>query len=51
MEENKTLKKEVDKLKPLVDKFTCSSDKLQMILNNQRRVYDRAGLRYKPSNK
>ena len=31
---NKILKDELDKLKPLVDKFTCSSKKLQIILNN-----------------
>ena len=34
--EKDTLQKEISKLKPIVDKFTLSSEKLQLMLNNQK---------------
>ena len=49
--ENEILKKKVEKLKSLIERFTCNSDKLQMILNSQRKVYDNTGLGYKSNNK
>ncbi len=49
--EKQTLTKELEKYKPLVEKFTYSSEKLNMILNSQRAVFNRAGLGYKPKNK
>ena len=42
--ENKSLKLDVEKYKPIVDKFTYSSEKLNMILNSQRAVFNKAGL-------
>ena len=49
--ENINLKLELDRYKPIVDKFTYSYEKLDMILNSQRAVFNRAGLRYKPNDK
>ena len=49
--ENKSLKLDVEKYKPIVDKFTYSSEKLNMILNSQRAVFNKAGLGYNPNQK
>ena len=49
--ENKNLRLKLDKYKPIVDKFTYSSKKLDMILNSQRAVFNRARLGYNPNNK
>ena len=49
--ENQTLKKEFKKIKSFVKKFTCSSEKLEMLLNNQRDVFNKAGLGFKPQKK
>ena len=39
----------VDKFKPIVDKFTLSSQKLNLILDNQKTVFDKAELGYNPN--
>ena len=44
--DNDLLKKEVKKYKDIVEKFTLSSTKLNMILDNQKAVFDKAGLGY-----
>ena len=49
--EKKALQLEINKLKPIVDKFTISSEKLQLMLNNQKGVFDKAGLGFNPGNK
>ena len=49
--ENQTLKEELKKVKPFVDKFTYSSEKLEMLLNNQRTVFNKAGLGYETQKK
>ena len=51
IQENQNLKDEMNKLKSIVDKFTLSSNKLNMILENQKAIYDKAGLGYKPLKK
>ena len=38
-------------LKPLVDKFICSSEKLRMILNNQKAIYDKTEICYNSNKK
>ena len=50
-EENCGVKEELEKYKPIVEKFTYSSEKLNMILNNQRAVFNKVGLGYKPNQK
>ncbi len=47
VKENLDLKNEVHKYKPIVEKFTQSSEKLNLILSNQRAVFNKAGLGYK----
>ena len=47
-DENKTLKGEIEKLKKMLEKFSTSSKTLDMILNAQRAVYNKAGLGYQP---
>ena len=37
----------MQKIKPFIEKFTYSSEKLNMLLNNQRAVFNKAGLGYK----
>lgn len=44
LEENKFLKKEVEKLKPIVKRFTLSFEKLNILLNNQKLVYNKISL-------
>ena len=45
--ENLALKNELKNVKPFVEKFTYSSEKLDMLLNNQRAIFNKAGLEYK----
>ena len=40
LQENPTLKKEIVNMKPIVKKFTLSAEKLQMILSNQRVIFN-----------
>ena len=49
--ENIILKEEVEKLKPLVDKLTLSSNKLELILKDQRDSNNKAGIGYNSLNK
>ena len=51
IQKNLNLKNKIAKLKPIVEKFTLSSTKLQMILDNQKTVYDKANLGYNPLKK
>ena len=51
IQENQNFKDEINRLKSIVDKFTLSSNKLNMILDNQKAIYDKAGLGYKPLKK
>ena len=44
---NDKLKIELNKVKPFVEKFTFSSHKLEMILNNQKAIFDKAGLGFR----
>ena len=46
--DNNRLTKELDKLKPIMDKFILSSQKLNLLLDNQKEVFDKAGLGYNP---
>ena len=46
IKENQKQKEEVTKLKPIVDRFALSSNKLQMIIDSQKAVYDKVGLGY-----
>ena len=50
-QENLNLKIEIAKLKLMVEKFTLSSNKLHMILDNQKVIYNKAGLGYNPLKK
>ena len=44
---NQNLETELNKIKPFVDKFIFSFQKLDLILKNQKAVFDRAGLRFR----
>ena len=44
LKENTKLRKEIKILKPIVDKFTLSSQKLQIILNDQKTIFDKIGI-------
>ena len=44
---NKDLTKDLEKTKSLMNKFTLSSTRLDMILKSQRAIFDKAGLGYK----
>ena len=48
---NVELKMKLGRLKPFVNRFTLSSQKLDMILGTQQAVFDKAGLGYKNSYK
>ena len=48
--QNKNYKEELEKVKPFVEKFTFSSEKLNMLLNSQHAVFNKAGLGFKPHN-
>ena len=49
--ENMNLKKEVEKLKPLVDKLTLSSNKLELLLKNQKESSNKVGIGFNSMNK
>ena len=51
VQENQNLKNEIVKLKQIVENFTLSSNKHNMNLENQKAMYDKAGLGYKPLKK
>ena len=51
LKKNLNLKNEIVKLKLIVEKFTLSSNKLHMILDNQKIIYDKVGLGYNPLKK
>ena len=47
---NINLKKEIEKLKPIVDKMTLSSNNLELLLTNKRDSYNKAGIGYNSNN-
>ena len=51
IDEHAKVKKELEKYKSIVDKFTFSSERLDMLLKDQRAVFNHAGLGYYPNNK
>ena len=51
LNEYSELKKELDRYKFIIEKFTFSSERLNMLLKDQQTVFNRAGLGYKPLNK
>ena len=51
LNEHLELKIELDKYRPIIKKFTFSSKKLNMLLSDQRTVFNHIGLGYKPLNK
>ena len=51
LKENQISNEELKKVKPLVEKFTYSSEKLNLLLSNQRAVFDKADLGYKTRKK
>ena len=51
IDEHAKVKKELEKYKSIVDKFTFSSKRLDMLLKNQRVVFNHISLGYKPLNK
>ena len=44
--ENLNLKREIQKLKPIIDKMTLSSSKLELLLTSKRDSYDKTGIGY-----
>ena len=46
-DKNQNLKIELNEVKPFVDKFIFYSQKLNLILNNQKAVFDKTGLDFK----
>ena len=51
MEENTKLREEIKTLKPILEKFTIDSQKLQLILNNQKVIFDKVGIDFNPLRK
>ena len=49
--EIQNLRKEAEKYKPTVENFIYGSEKLCMILNDQRTIFNKAGLDFKSQNK
>ena len=47
IKKNKNLTKDLEKTKSLIDRFTLSSTRLDMMLKSQRTVFDKAGLGYR----
>ena len=45
------LKKELNKIRPFVDRFTLSSYRLDLILKNQKTIFDKVGLGYRSYDK
>lgn len=50
-QENKNMQEKVQILKPLIDKLTLSSIKLELILRNQKKPCDKAEIDYNSSHK
>ena len=46
VKENEKFKKEIKVLKPMIDKFIFSSQKLQMILNNQKAIFNKTRISF-----
>ena len=46
LEENAKLGKEIENLKLMLEKFTYGSQKLQIILNSQKAIFNKAGIGY-----
>ena len=51
IEEHVKIKKELEKYKSIVDKFTFSFERLGMLLKDQQAIFNHADLGYKPLNK
>ena len=51
LSEHSELKKKLEKYKSIVEKFTFSSERLNILLKDQRMIFNHAGLGYKPLNK
>ena len=51
LNEYSELKKELKKYKSIIEKFTFSFERLNMLLRDQWTVFNYAGLGYKPLNK
>ena len=51
IQENDNLRKEIVALKPIFEKFTNDSQKFQLILDNQKANFDKAGIGFNPSKK
>ena len=49
--ENKKLNDELKKIKLFIEKFTYSSKKLYMLLNEQRAIFNKVGLGFRPQKK
>ena len=49
--EHSKLKKKIKKYKSIVEKFTFNFEKLNMLLKDQRAIFNRVELGYKPLNK
>ena len=46
--ENKKLNDELKKIKPFIKKFTYGSKNLHILLNEQRAIFNKTGLGFKP---
>ena len=51
IDEKTKIKKELEKYKSIVEKFTFSSERLNMLLKDQQVVFNHVDLGYKPLNK
>ena len=51
MKKNAKLREEINILKPMLEKFNIGSQKLQLILNNQKVIFDKARITFNPSRK
>ena len=51
IDEHAEMKKELEKYKSIVENFTFSYKKLNMLLKDQRAIFNRIDLGYKPLNK
>ena len=50
-DKNHKLETELDKIKSFIEKFIFSSQKLEMILNNQQAIFDRVSIGFRSSYK
>ena len=48
LQENQILKKELEKLKPIIENFIFSFEKLQIILSNQKVIFKKTRLGFNP---